>query len=172
VQQLRSRFDHHPLVLAAAVAAASVTACGTASVSPAITGTAAAASQTMIGAMQTSIGTVLTGPSGHTLYILVDSHGKAVACSGSCLAVWPPVTMDSGSPRAGSGVTASLSTVAPAGATPQLTVSGHPVHYYVGDTSPGQANVEGISSYGGIWYALQPSGRLFVPGMGGNPYGY
>jgi predicted lipoprotein with Yx(FWY)xxD motif len=62
--------------------------------------------------------------------------------------------------------------VAAGGGTLQLTVSGDPVDYYVGDTSAGQANGEGISSYGGIWYALQPSGRLFTPGSDGNPYGY
>jgi predicted lipoprotein with Yx(FWY)xxD motif len=172
VKQLPARFDHRALVSSVVAATALVAACGTAYASPGATGTAAAASQMTIGTRQTSIGTVLTGPSGRTLYTLVDNQGKAVACSGGCLAVWPPATMDSGSPQAGSGVTASLSTVAAGGGTLQLTVSGDPVDYYVGDTSAGQANGEGISSYGGIWYALQPNGRLFTPGSGGNPYGY
>jgi predicted lipoprotein with Yx(FWY)xxD motif len=149
VKQLPARFDHRALVSSVVAATALVAACGTAYASPGATGTAAAASQMTIGTRQTSIGTVLTGPSGRTLYTLVDNQGKAVACSGGCLAVWPPATMDSGSPQAGSGVTASLSTVAAGGGTLQLTVSGDPVDYYVGDTSAGQANGEGISSYGG-----------------------
>ncbi len=173
MKQLPARFDHRALVLSVMAATAVVAACGsTTYASPGAAGTTAAASQVTIGTIQTSVGTVLTGPSGRTLYILVGNQGKAVACSGGCPAVWPPVTMDSGSPQAGSGVTASLSTAAAGGGTPQLTVSGDLVHYYVGDTSAGQANGEGISSFGGIWYALQPSGRLLTPGSGGNPYGY
>ncbi|MGD1032854.1 MAG: hypothetical protein ABR977_00285 [Candidatus Dormibacteria bacterium] len=121
---------------------------------------------------QTGAGTVLTGPGGRTLYVLLGDQGEEVPCSGGCLTVWPPVTVDSGSPRPGPGVSASLSITPSAGGALQLTVSGDPVHYYVGDTSAGLANGEGISSYGGTWYALQPSGRPLTPGMDGNPYGY
>ena len=162
--------DHRALMLSVVVATAVLVACG--STTHPGPGATAASSQLTIGTIQTSVGTMLTGPSGRTLYILADNQGKAVACAGGCLAVWPPVTMDFGSPQAGSGVTASLSTAEGGGGTPQLTVSGHPVHYYVGDISAGQANGEGISSYGGIWYALQPTGRLLTPGSGGNPFGY
>lgn len=167
-----ARCGHLALVLSVLAVIATISACGAARVSPAATGTASTSGPATIGITPTSVGSVLTGPTGRTLYVLMDSQGKAVACTGACPAVWPPVIMASGAPMAGSGVTASLSTTAGSHGTPQLMVAGEVVHYYVGDTAAGDANGEGISSYGGIWYALQPSGRTLTPGSGGNPYGY
>jgi predicted lipoprotein with Yx(FWY)xxD motif len=172
MKQLPAKPEHRGLLLGMVAAAALVAACGSAHAGSGVLETAAAANPMTVGTSPTSVGTVLTGPSGRTLYILVSSQGKEVACSGGCRSVWPPVTMGSASPGPGSGVTASLSTAPAGGGTLQLTVSGDPVHYYVGDTSAGLANGEGISSYGGTWYALQPDGRPLTPGMDGNPYGY
>jgi len=172
VKELRAKLEHRALVLSVVAAAALVAACGSAHASPGAFGTAATADQMTIRTSPTGVGTVLAGPSGRTLYILVGNQGKDIACLGGCLTVWPPVTIDSRSPQAGSGVTASLSTAPAGGGTLQLTVSGDPVHYYVGDTAAGLSNGEGISSYGGIWEALQPNGQPLTPGAGGNPYGY
>jgi predicted lipoprotein with Yx(FWY)xxD motif len=172
VNQLRAKPASRVLLLGMPVAAALVAACGSAPTSRAALGTPATANPPTVRTSQTSVGTVLVGPSGRTLYILVGDQGKEGTCSGGCQAVWPPVTVASRSPRAGSGVAAPLSTAPAGGGTLQLTVSGEPVHYYVGDTSAGLANGEGISSDGGTWYALQPSGRPLTPGMDGNPYGY
>jgi len=147
-------------------------ACGGASAAPTATGTPAAASEATVATMETSIGTVLVGPGGRTLYVLVNPQHRPVPCSGACLSVWPPVSLHSGSPRAGSGVTASLSTTPGSGGTSQLAVSGDPVYYYAGDSSAGDANGEGTTSFGGTWYALQPNGQLFAVGSGGNPLGY
>jgi len=170
MQQLAARFNHRALAFGAVAVTGLVAACGTASTTSSATASPAPAGRMAIATMLTSIGTVLTGPDGHTIYVLIDD-GRAVTCSGACLATWPPVTLGSGPPRTASGVTASLSTVMAGGAT-QLTVSGDPAHYYAGDGSAGDANGEGISSYGGIWYALEPNGHLFTPGSGGNPFGY
>jgi len=172
VKQLRADPGHGALVLGLVAAAALGVACGSAHTSPGTLGTAAATSPMTVRTSLSSVGPVLVGPSGRTLYILVGNQGKEVTCSGGCRTVWQPVTIEAGSTRAGPGVTASLSTAPASGGVLQLTVSGDPVHYYVGDTSSGLANGEGISSYGGTWYALQPSGRPLTPGMDGNPYGY
>ena len=143
---------------------------------------AVAAGHTTIGMTPTSIGSVLTGPTGHTLYVLVNSRGNPLPCTGGCLTVWPPLTISSGAPEDSSGVTAPVSTTASSG-TMQVTIGGDPVYYYASDRAAGQANGEGIRASGGTWYALQPGGQPLKPGSGSgssssnstsstNPYGY
>jgi predicted lipoprotein with Yx(FWY)xxD motif len=156
------------LQLGATAVAALVTACGGASTGSTASsggGGAAAGGPATISMTQASAGTVLTGPSGKTVYILVDSSGKPVACTSGCLAVWPPVTI-TGMPQAGSGVTASLSTAASGGST-QAAANGDPLYYYSGDSSAGQVNGQGLMSFGGTWYALQASGQKVTGSSGG-----
>lgn len=111
-----------------------------------------------LSAGQTSKGPVLAGPSGKTLYELLDHQMKPVACSGPCAVQWPPLSV-SGAPQAGSGVTATLSTTSSAGNSQQVTADGTPVYYYSGDSSAGDINGEGLNSFSGTWYAVQPSGQ-------------
>ena len=40
-----------------------------------------------------------------------------------------------------------------------LTVGGWPVYTYVQDTAPGDVTGEGITSFGGTWYAIGPNGQ-------------
>jgi peptide/nickel transport system substrate-binding protein len=40
----------------------------------------------------------------------------------------------------------------------QLTVAGHPVYTFAGDTSPGQTKGQGITLNGGLWTVVSPSG--------------
>jgi predicted lipoprotein with Yx(FWY)xxD motif len=126
-----------------------------------------------VGTMQVSLGTVLTGPSGNTLYVLVSAQGTPVPCTGSCLSAWPPLTMASGTtPQAGSGVSASLAVMSLSGGTKQVTAGGDPLYYYSGDSGSGQVKGQGISSFGGIWYAVQANGQPVksgAPGAGAGP---
>lgn len=170
------------LPLGAAGAALLLAACGGGSNSgtgnsPAAGGAGSGGGAT-IGTTQTSAGSVLTGPDGKTLYVLLDSSGNAVACSGSCLAVWPPLTT-SGSPQAGSGVSASLATTSAAGGGSQVTADGNPLYYFSQDSAAGQANGQGIMSFGGTWHAVQPNGQPVSAGSStgstsstGGGYGY
>jgi predicted lipoprotein with Yx(FWY)xxD motif len=41
----------------------------------------------------------------------------------------------------------------------QVTYAGHPLYTYEADTKPGDAKGNDFSSFGGEWYALQPSGE-------------
>jgi predicted lipoprotein with Yx(FWY)xxD motif len=147
------------MLLAATGAGLLLAACDGGASGSTSNGSGTPASPVKIGMTQASIGSVLTGPSGKTHYILVDAQGKPVPCSGTCLAVWPPLTISSGTPQAGSGVTASLSSVSNGNSSMQVTVNSDPVYYYAADTAAGQVNGQGISSFGGIWYALQPNGQ-------------
>ena len=166
-----------------ALAAVLLPACGSAttqsspaSSSPASSSAAAAATQAASGGAllttaSTSAGTVLAGPSGHTLYVLVDAQNHAVACTGDCLGAWPPLLAHA-APSAAGGVTATLATTSTAAGT-QVTVNGLPVYYFSGDSAGGQANGEGIRSFGGTWHALDGAGNLVTGGAsGGSGGGY
>jgi hypothetical protein len=41
----------------------------------------------------------------------------------------------------------------------QVTADGAPLYYFSGDSAAGQVNGQGIKSFGGIWYAVQASGK-------------
>ena len=41
----------------------------------------------------------------------------------------------------------------------QVTYNGHPVYTFSGDSSPGDTNGQGVNAFGGLWYALSPSGQ-------------
>jgi hypothetical protein len=61
---------------------------------------------------------------------------------------------------AGSGVQASLlGTVTRSDGSKQVTYGGHPLYMFSGDSAAGQVNGEGITSFGGTWYALDASGQ-------------
>lgn len=127
---------------------------------PAATGAAAA-----VKVQSTSKGAVLADASGHTLYILTSDKANQSACTGSCLSTWPPDIVAS-VPSSGGGISAQFGTFNRGGQT-QLTVNGMPVYRYAGDSAPGDVNGEGIQSYGGIWYAVSPSGAA-IKSAGGS----
>jgi predicted lipoprotein with Yx(FWY)xxD motif len=154
------------LLLGATAVAALVTACGGASTGSSGGGGAAAGGAATISMTQAGQNNVLTGPSGKTVYMLVDSSGEPVACTSACLAVWPPVAT-TGTPQAANGVTATLTSVAASDGSTQVAAGGDPLYYYTGDSSPGQTNGQGLMSFGGTWYALQPSGQKVSGSSGG-----
>ena len=119
------------------------------------------------------VGTVLVAGNGRTLYLLTaDSPGKSTCTASACTGVWPPLLLPAGasSPKAGTGATASLlGTATGSGGATQVTYKGWPLYMYSGDSGAGQANGEGISSFGGTWYAVSPSGQPVK--TGGSPAG-
>jgi predicted lipoprotein with Yx(FWY)xxD motif len=140
-------------LLALPVLAIVVAACG-ASPSPA---ESSGTSPMTISTTQTSLGSVLSGPSGNTVYTLVSAQGTPIPCTGQCLSAWPPVAATAGSSaHAGSGVSATLAVDAN---VMQVTADGAPLYYFSGDSAAGQVNGQGIKSFGGIWYAVQASGQ-------------
>ncbi len=138
----------------AAVLAACGAAGATTSSPPASSG--AAASGTTLSTGSTSLGTVLTGSGGFTLYYFLPEQNSTLgACTGGCLTVWPPVVA-TGSPTAPSSVTGTLGTVPIMvnGVTEnEVTYNGWPLHTYSSDTAAGQTNGNGIA---GKWFAAMP----------------
>ena len=107
------------------------------------------------------VGTVLVNGQGKTLYVFKPDQAKKVTCTGSCAAVWPPVTLGSGAkPAASGGVKASLlaSDPNPSGGS-VVTYNGWPLYAYVADTAPGSARGQGVNLNGGVWYVMSPSGQ-------------
>jgi len=105
------------------------------------------------------LGKILVDSKGFTLYDFHKDKGTKSACYGACAGVWPPLTT-SAAPQAMSGVEKSkLGTTKRSDGTVQVTYAGHPLYTYVVDKKPGEAKGNDFSSYGGEWYALQPSGE-------------
>ena len=139
------------LVLAAAFA---VSACTASGASP-VPGSAApggrygqAAGGVVIGTATTSLGTVLAGPNGKTLYIHAGDSATASTCSGGCATAWPPLTVAAGQrASAGSGVTGQLATFTRADGSSQVTYNGLPLYYWQGDTKPGDVTGQGVAGF-------------------------
>ena len=118
---------------------------------------AAAGTLTVSSGSAGSVGTVLTGPNGHTLYELTTETASHIMCTGSCAQTWPPLTVSSAS-------------------QPKLRV-GHEGHHrhreqarrhhpgdlrrstrllLLADTSaPGRRRAKAVE---GVWFAVEPTG--------------
>jgi predicted lipoprotein with Yx(FWY)xxD motif len=67
--------------------------------------------------------------------------------------------MASGQLAAGNGADTSLiGTTQRSDGTSQVTYDGHPVYTFAKDQNAGDTNGEGITAFGGAWYALTPTG--------------
>ena len=106
-----------------------------------------------------SLGSILVGANGRTLYVFDKDQPNKSECSGPCVSAWP-VDQTSGTPKAGSGVKASLlGMIKRSDGTTQVTYNHHPLYYYSGDTASGQQNGQGINAYGALWYVVSPNGN-------------
>jgi predicted lipoprotein with Yx(FWY)xxD motif len=106
-----------------------------------------------------SLGNILAaGPEKHAVYLFEADHGSTSACSGACAQSWPPVTT-TGAPSAGAGANAALlGTITRPDGTKQVTYNGHPLYFFAGDSSSGEAKGQGSTAFGAGWYVLAPSG--------------
>ncbi len=113
----------------------------------------------LVSAQPTSLGTILVDGNGMTLYDFAnDTNGQSACTQAACVAAWPPVKAPATLPASLSGVDAKLGETTRPDGTEQLTVAGHPVYTFAGDSKPGQTNGEGKELNGGLWFALSPAG--------------
>jgi predicted lipoprotein with Yx(FWY)xxD motif len=97
------------------------------------------------------LGTILV--SGKTLYTLAPSK---VACSTTCVKVWPELVLPKGVAKAtaGSGVNASkLGTVARSGGVVQVTYGGKPLYFFSGDSASSPVRGD-VTDTWGTWTAV------------------
>jgi predicted lipoprotein with Yx(FWY)xxD motif len=118
-----------------------------------------AATGDLVSAQPTSLGTILVDGTGRTVYNFAnDTNGVSTCTDAACTANWPFVPAPAALPASLPGVTSALdSTTRPDGAR-QLTVAGHPVYTFAGDSLPGQTNGQGQTLNGGVWTVVSPAG--------------
>ena len=100
---------------------------------------------------------VLTDSAGRTIYVFAADAPNRSACSADCLQSWPAANPASLA-TAPVGSSAALGHMTRPDGTQQLTVNGYPAYLFAGDAAPGQVNGQGKSSFGGVWWAVTPSG--------------
>jgi predicted lipoprotein with Yx(FWY)xxD motif len=147
------------VVVSAALAAAGVAAAA------AVTKQSTASTGT-VNLHKTSLGKVLAGKTGKTLYLFLKDTGKKSTCYGQCAVYWPPLL--AGKPSAGTGVKAALlGTTKRKNGTKQVTYAGHPLYYFKLDKKAGQVAGEGQDFFGGKWYGVNASGKAVKHASGG-----
>ena len=111
-----------------------------------------------LGVESSSLGKILDDGQGRTLYLFQADTGTKSNCSGACATNWPPLT--SANPTAGKGASTSMiGTTKRADGKTQVTYNGHPLYTFAGDSAPGDTSGQGVNAFGGLWYALSPSGQ-------------
>jgi len=116
----------------------------------------AAAGSGMISLTSTSLGKVLTGPDGRTLYVFdPDTQSGNSTCYNQCAAAWPALELN-GKPSVGQGLDASkFGESQRKDGSMQVTYNKWPLYYFVKDAKAGDVNGEGV---GGIWWAINAAG--------------
>jgi predicted lipoprotein with Yx(FWY)xxD motif len=125
---------------------------------------------TKVAAANSKLGHILVDARGRTLYLFAkDRHGKS-ACYGLCAGYWPALTTK-GTPKAINGARKSLlGTTRRKDGRLQVTYRGHPLYRFSGDTGAGTTSGEGLTDFGGGWWAVSPAGSRIVSGTTGPGY--
>jgi predicted lipoprotein with Yx(FWY)xxD motif len=103
-----------------------------------------------------TLGPILVGENGMTLYMFTKDTADTVNCSGKCIENWPPLLTAAGKPVLGDGVDAAMIGTAdlPDG-TKIVTYNHMPLYYYIKDTKPGDVVGQGNND---VWYVVAPDG--------------
>lgn len=105
---------------------------------------------------------------GRTLYEFANDKDGKSTCAAARAANWPYVPAPASLPTSLPGVTGKLGTTTSDGGARQLTVASHPLYTFVGDSTPGQTNGQGINLNGDVWTVVSPGG---APVTAPNPAG-
>jgi predicted lipoprotein with Yx(FWY)xxD motif len=161
---------------AVTVAACGSSSSGTAAGSPsssAPAGGSSAASATISAKSVPGVGTVLVNGQGQTLYMLTSEKGGKNTCTqaNGCTQAWPETLLAKGATtaKAGGGVQSSLlGTVKDASGNLEVTYNHWRLYTFSGDSGPGAAKGQGLTSFGGTWYVLSGSGNPVTSSPSGN----
>ena len=149
------------LLASAAIIAACSSQTGGAATAPVATNpgatTAAGGAIVLAVATDATLGAHVTGKDGLSLYVFEkDTIAGKSACSGDCAGSWPALTVASASDvTAGSGVTGAIGTITRDDGKIQVTLAGHPLYYFSGDSAAGDTKGQGK---GDVWYLTSPTG--------------
>ncbi len=103
--------------------------------------------------MQTSAGDILVAPNGMTLYIYDrDTKGASTsACTGGCIANWPPFVAASGAMAEGDYTIVDV-TDKDGKAEKMWAYKGMPLYFWKNDSKPGDTTGDGV---GGVWHVVK-----------------
>lgn len=103
---------------------------------------------------------IVVNPHGFALYTLSGdskSHPKCTSANG-CFLFWPPLKVSSAKHVSKApGIKGKLGVWHRDGFF-QVTLAGHPLYRYAGDTHSHHATGEGVVSFGGTWHVRTPAG--------------
>lgn len=103
----------------------------------------------------TSLGEILVGPKGMTLYgFTVDDPG-ASNCYDDCAQAWPPLSGDT--PISGDLDASLFTTIERTDGSSQLVIGDRPLYYFAGDAAPGDVNGQDVQ---GVWFVVDADGNL------------
>ncbi len=100
-----------------------------------------------------SLGKILVGPKGMTLYTFDnDTKGEtASACTGKCIGAWPPLVAPAGAKAEGEWSVVDV-TEKDGKAAKMWAYNGLPVYYFIKDKKPGDVTGDGV---GGVWHVIK-----------------
>ncbi len=101
---------------------------------------------------------IVVTSSGRTLYRLKPETTRHFLCTSStCKRIWRPLTVRSSKTalKKGPGVSGTLRTARRPDGKLQVTLRGVPLYTYSGDRRAGDANGQGIHSFGGTWLVVR-----------------
>jgi predicted lipoprotein with Yx(FWY)xxD motif len=108
------------------------------------------------------VGRVVVDQVGFTLYTTDQDQKDSgeTSCYGKCAKAWvpyttlqPPTIMQKAKP-------AMLGTIKRKDGLTQVTYGGYPVYRYKADEGAARANGQGVNSFGGTWYTINPKGEI------------
>jgi predicted lipoprotein with Yx(FWY)xxD motif len=150
----------------------------------ALTGVAAASQSAgrgvTLSVAKANFGRVLADGRGRTLYLFQKDTPRKSFCAGPCAQSWLPL-IATGKTVVRAGARSSLlGTIKRADGRLQVTYNRHPLYTFAADMTKGQANGEGLDSFGGEWYAIAPGGTKIetsqdqsgADGQSSGGYGY
>lgn len=105
---------------------------------------------------------------GHAVYTLSgDSQTHPKCVSAQCWMAWPPVKVPSAARLSkATGIKGKLGVWNHKGIN-QVTLGGHPLYRFSGDSGNGAANGEGIVAFGGTWHVVKAT-AVKAAGSGGS----
>ncbi|MCF8468567.1 MAG: hypothetical protein K9G33_14295 [Sneathiella sp.] len=98
--------------------------------------------------METSIGAVLAGPNGMTLYTFKKDTENMSNCYDACAKAWPPLLA-----AEGDEAMPPYSIISRNDGTKQWAVNGKPLYYWVKDQKAGDTTGDGFKD---VWTAARP----------------
>ncbi len=164
----RKAFPRALLAVSLATATALLGAATTLAASPSVA-PSTLPSSIVLHAKATTLGTILVGPNGHTLYTFSLDTANKSACSGQCAIAWPPLLVAGGGTVTGPTGVTGLGTFKRADGTTQVAWNGHPLYFFIKDTAAGQTTGQGIVAFGGTFKVALIRAASAGVGASGSP---